>query len=90
MEVAELLGTTFEEVDMQWSPPQTQVEGLPTEGVKIPMPKADQKKKEQCSKCCSTTVTNCDVWTVFSFSLLLFIACTITVSHVTDDFYFRT
>jgi hypothetical protein len=35
-------------------------------------------------------VTNCDVWTVFSFSLPLFIMCTITVSHVTDDFYFHT
>jgi hypothetical protein len=35
-------------------------------------------------------VTNCDVWTVFSFPLLLFIVCTITVSHVTDDLYFRT
>jgi hypothetical protein len=34
-------------------------------------------------------VMNCDVWTVFSFPLLLFIACTITVGHVTDDFYFR-
>jgi hypothetical protein len=55
MEVANLLGTTFEEVDMQWSPPQTQVEGLPTEGAKMPTPKADQKKKERCSKCRSTT-----------------------------------
>jgi hypothetical protein len=35
-------------------------------------------------------VTNCDVWTVFSISLLLFITCTITVGHVTDDLYFRT
>jgi hypothetical protein len=35
-------------------------------------------------------VTNCDAWTVFSFSLPLFIACTITVGHVTDDLYFRT
>jgi hypothetical protein len=34
-------------------------------------------------------VTNCDAWTVFSFSLPLFIACTITVGHVTDDLYFR-
>jgi hypothetical protein len=36
------------------------------------------------------TVTNCDTWTVFSFSLLLFIACTITVGHVTDNLYFCT
>jgi hypothetical protein len=35
-------------------------------------------------------VTNCDAWTVFSFPLLLFIVCTITVGHVTDDLYFRT
>jgi hypothetical protein len=35
-------------------------------------------------------VTNCDAWTVFSFPLPLFIVCTITVGHVTDDFYFRT
>jgi hypothetical protein len=34
-------------------------------------------------------VTNCDAWTVFSFPLPLFIACTITVGHVTDDLYFR-
>jgi hypothetical protein len=33
---------------------------------------------------------NCDVWTVFSFPLPLFIVCTITVGHVTDDLYFRT
>jgi hypothetical protein len=33
---------------------------------------------------------NCDTWTVFSFSLPLFIACTITVGHVTDDLYLRT
>jgi hypothetical protein len=55
MEVAELLGTTFEEVDMRWSPPQTQVEGLPTEGATMPKPKADKKKKERCSKCRLTT-----------------------------------
>jgi hypothetical protein len=35
-------------------------------------------------------VTNCDVWTVFSLSSSLFIVCTITVGHVTDDLYFRT
>jgi hypothetical protein len=35
-------------------------------------------------------VTNRDTWTVFSFSLPLFIACTITVGHVIDDLYFRT
>jgi hypothetical protein len=35
-------------------------------------------------------VTNCDTWTVFSFSLCLFIACTTTVGHVTDDLYFCT
>jgi hypothetical protein len=39
---------------------------------------------------CFWLVTNCDAWTVFSFSLPLFIACTITVGHVTDDLYFRT
>jgi serine/threonine protein kinase len=37
----------------------------------------------------SLAVTNCDTWTVFSFSLPLFIACTITVGDVTDDLYFR-
>jgi hypothetical protein len=36
----------------------------------------------------SLDVTNCDAWTIFSFSLPLFIACTITVGHVTDDLYF--
>jgi hypothetical protein len=37
----------------------------------------------------SYIVTNCDAWTVFSFSLPLFIACTIIVGHVTDDLYLR-
>jgi hypothetical protein len=31
------------------------VEGLPTEGVTMPKPKATQKKKERCQKCRSTT-----------------------------------
>jgi hypothetical protein len=37
----------------------------------------------------STCVTNRDTWTIFSFSLPLFITCTITVGHVTDDLYFH-
>jgi hypothetical protein len=43
------------------------------------------KTLQECS-----SVTNCDAWTVFSFSLLLFIACTTIVGHVTDDLYFHT
>jgi hypothetical protein len=45
---------------------------------------------ETTNKLSEHTVTNCDTWTVFSFSLLLFIACTITVGHVTDNLYFCT
>jgi hypothetical protein len=71
----------------------TPYERITWSGDNLPVPRpriSFLQRAQRAARSTTPTVTNCDAWTIFSFSLLLFIACTITVGHVTDDLYFRT